>query len=198
MPARGRPGLLYGATTTHRETHLRAQILESEGAKQSLINQAEGEKAEVILKSEAARTDAVNRATGEHQSRAQRASQTPHCVARKNLHNVLSRCAPCLTRQTACAIFSTCISIIVSWQGQGRSRHGADAPGVQVRRRPSTGARTRRPRGSTWYLRPSRRAVAHRHGPHPSLEVFIAESFEGRMDAWAVAPGFTSPTGGSL
>ena len=44
---------------------IRAQILESEGSKQSLINQAEGEKAEVILKSEAARTDAVNRATGD-------------------------------------------------------------------------------------------------------------------------------------
>lgn len=40
------------------------QILESEGSKQSLINHAEGQKAEVILKSEAARIDAVNRATG--------------------------------------------------------------------------------------------------------------------------------------
>ena len=45
-------------------THTVLQILESEGAKQSVINRAEGEKAEVILQSEAARTDAVNRATG--------------------------------------------------------------------------------------------------------------------------------------
>ena len=40
------------------------QILESEGAMQSKINQAEGDKAEIILTSEAAKMDAINRATG--------------------------------------------------------------------------------------------------------------------------------------
>ena len=46
------------------ERRKRAQILESEGARQSKINVAEGEKAQVILSSEAAKQDAINRATG--------------------------------------------------------------------------------------------------------------------------------------
>ena len=46
------------------ERRKRAQILESEGARQSKINVAEGDKAQVILSSEAAKQDAINRATG--------------------------------------------------------------------------------------------------------------------------------------
>jgi regulator of protease activity HflC (stomatin/prohibitin superfamily) len=47
------------------ERQKRAQILESEGKRQSQINMAEGYKQEVVLKSEAALTDQVNRAKGE-------------------------------------------------------------------------------------------------------------------------------------
>lgn len=47
------------------ERQKRAQILESEGNRQSKINQAEGEKAQIVLNSEAAYTDQVNRARGE-------------------------------------------------------------------------------------------------------------------------------------
>ena len=43
---------------------LPAQILESEGQRQSKINVAEGRKVEVVLASEGAREDAINRATG--------------------------------------------------------------------------------------------------------------------------------------
>lgn len=47
------------------ERQKRANILESEGHRQSQINIAEGEKAQVVLNSEAAYTDQVNRAKGE-------------------------------------------------------------------------------------------------------------------------------------
>lgn len=47
------------------ERQKRAQILESEGQRQSQINIAEGKKQEVVLQSEAALTDQVNRAKGE-------------------------------------------------------------------------------------------------------------------------------------
>ena len=47
------------------ERRKRAQILESEGDRQSKINVAEGDKAQVILSSEAAKQDAINRATGQ-------------------------------------------------------------------------------------------------------------------------------------
>lgn len=47
------------------ERQKRAQILDSEGSRQSKINQAEGEKAQVVLNSEASYTDQVNRARGE-------------------------------------------------------------------------------------------------------------------------------------
>jgi regulator of protease activity HflC (stomatin/prohibitin superfamily) len=47
------------------ERQKRAQILESEGNRQSKINQAEGEKAQIVLSSEASYTDQVNRARGE-------------------------------------------------------------------------------------------------------------------------------------
>ena len=46
------------------ERRKRAQILESEGDRQSKINVAEGEKAQVILSSEAAKQDSINRAEG--------------------------------------------------------------------------------------------------------------------------------------
>ncbi|MCH2037230.1 MAG: paraslipin [Rickettsiales bacterium] len=47
------------------ERQKRAEILDSEGKRQSAINIAEGEKAEVVLQSEAAMTDQINRAKGE-------------------------------------------------------------------------------------------------------------------------------------
>lgn len=47
------------------ERQKRANILESEGKRQSQINVAEGEKAQIVLNSEAALTDQVNRAKGE-------------------------------------------------------------------------------------------------------------------------------------
>jgi len=47
------------------ERQKRAEILQSEGKRQSQINIAEGIKQEVVLKSEAALTDQVNRAKGE-------------------------------------------------------------------------------------------------------------------------------------
>lgn len=47
------------------ERQKRAQILESEGERQSQINLAEGHKQEVVLNSEAAKTDQINRAEGE-------------------------------------------------------------------------------------------------------------------------------------
>ncbi len=47
------------------ERQKRAEILESEGQRQSQINRAEGQKQEVVLNSEAALTDQVNRAKGE-------------------------------------------------------------------------------------------------------------------------------------
>lgn len=46
------------------ERRKRAQILESEGDRQSKINVAEGNKADIILSSEAAQQDSINRAMG--------------------------------------------------------------------------------------------------------------------------------------
>lgn len=47
------------------ERQKRAEILKSEGERQSKINMAEGAKQEVVLNSEASQTDQVNRARGE-------------------------------------------------------------------------------------------------------------------------------------
>lgn len=47
------------------ERQKRAEILQSEGQRQSKINMAEGSKQEIVLNSEAALTDQVNRAKGE-------------------------------------------------------------------------------------------------------------------------------------
>lgn len=47
------------------ERKKRAEILDSEGVRQSKINIAEGDKQEVVLESEAAMTDQINRARGE-------------------------------------------------------------------------------------------------------------------------------------
>jgi len=47
------------------ERKKRAEILDSEGVRQSKINVAEGDKQEVVLESEAAMTDQINRARGE-------------------------------------------------------------------------------------------------------------------------------------
>ena len=60
-------GSIYDSELLHQaeaERRKRAQILESEGDRQSKINVAEGDKAQVILSSEAAKQDAINRATG--------------------------------------------------------------------------------------------------------------------------------------
>eukprot|EP00884_Botryococcus_braunii_P021462 jgi/Botrbrau1/79/Bobra.0022s0069.1 len=58
------------------ERRKRAQILESEGSRQAMINVAEGDKEEVILKSEAAKMDAINRAVGEAEAINARALAT--------------------------------------------------------------------------------------------------------------------------
>lgn len=50
------------------ERKKRAEILDSEGKRQSAINIAEGQKREVVLESEAAMTDQINRAEGEAQA----------------------------------------------------------------------------------------------------------------------------------
>ena len=50
------------------ERQKRAEILQSEGLRQSKINMAEGQKQEVVLNSEGALTDQVNRANGEAQA----------------------------------------------------------------------------------------------------------------------------------
>jgi regulator of protease activity HflC (stomatin/prohibitin superfamily) len=47
------------------ERKKRAEVLESEGKRQSQINLAEGQKQQVVLSSEAAMTDQINRAKGE-------------------------------------------------------------------------------------------------------------------------------------
>ena len=47
------------------ERQKRAEILQSEGLRQSKINMAEGQKQEIVLNSEASLTDQVNRAKGE-------------------------------------------------------------------------------------------------------------------------------------
>jgi len=47
------------------ERHKRAQILESEGKRDAMVNVAEGDKREVVLESEAAMQDQINRATGQ-------------------------------------------------------------------------------------------------------------------------------------
>ncbi|XVF80458.1 hypothetical protein PTKIN_Ptkin15bG0075200 [Pterospermum kingtungense] len=58
------------------ERKKRAQILESEGERQSNINKADGKKSSVILASEAARMDQVNRAQGEAEAILAKASAT--------------------------------------------------------------------------------------------------------------------------
>lgn len=63
------------------ERQKRAQILESEGSRQSKINNAEGAKAEVVLNSEALYTDQVNRAKGEAEAIALVAEATAKSIA---------------------------------------------------------------------------------------------------------------------
>ena len=58
------------------ERKKRAEVLDSEGKRQSQINIAEGIKQEVVLKSEAAMTDQVNRAKGEAEAILQVAKAT--------------------------------------------------------------------------------------------------------------------------
>ncbi|KAL1206573.1 Hypersensitive-induced response protein 3 [Cardamine amara subsp. amara] len=63
------------------ERRKRAQILESEGERQSHINIADGKKSSVILESEAARMDQVNRAQGEAEAILARAQATAKGLA---------------------------------------------------------------------------------------------------------------------
>ena len=58
------------------ERRKRAEILDSEGKRQSQINTAEGQKQEIVLKSEGALLDQVNRAKGEAEAILQVASAT--------------------------------------------------------------------------------------------------------------------------
>jgi len=58
------------------ERKKRAQILESEGLRQSKINVAEGKKSEVILASEGAKDDQINRALGEAEAIFRKAQAT--------------------------------------------------------------------------------------------------------------------------
>ena len=58
------------------ERKKRAQILESEGLRQSKINVAEGKKSEVILASEGAKDDQINRALGEAEAIFRKAEAT--------------------------------------------------------------------------------------------------------------------------
>ncbi|KAI4307004.1 hypothetical protein L6164_030239 [Bauhinia variegata] len=63
------------------ERKKRAQILESEGERQSNINIADGKKNSVILESEAARMDQVNRALGEAEAILAKARATAEGLA---------------------------------------------------------------------------------------------------------------------
>uniref|UniRef100_A0A1J3I1C7 Stomatin-like protein 2, mitochondrial n=1 Tax=Noccaea caerulescens TaxID=107243 RepID=A0A1J3I1C7_NOCCA len=63
------------------ERKKRAQILESEGERQSHINIADGKKSSVILASEAAKMDQVNRAQGEAEAILARAQATARGLA---------------------------------------------------------------------------------------------------------------------
>jgi len=81
------------------ERSKRAEILESEGQRQSAINIAEGRKQSVILASEALREEQINRATGEAQAiqlKAQATARGIEAVARAiqegdaNAHSAVS------------------------------------------------------------------------------------------------------------
>ncbi|KAK8516121.1 hypothetical protein V6N13_025645 [Hibiscus sabdariffa] len=63
------------------ERKKRAQILESEGERQSNVNIADGRKSAVILASEAAKMDQVNRAQGEAEAILARAQATAKGIA---------------------------------------------------------------------------------------------------------------------
>lgn len=63
------------------ERKRRAQVLESEGERQSNINIADGKKNSVILESEAAKMDQVNRAQGEAEAILARAEATAKGIA---------------------------------------------------------------------------------------------------------------------
>ena len=58
------------------ERRKRAQVLESEGERQSAINRAEGQKQKLILTSEAIKTESINRAHGEAEAIRARAKAT--------------------------------------------------------------------------------------------------------------------------
>ena len=63
------------------ERKKRAEILDSEGVRQSKINIAEGDKQEVVLESEAAMTDQINRAKGEAEAIREVAKATAEGIA---------------------------------------------------------------------------------------------------------------------
>lgn len=62
------------------ERKKRAEILDSEGLRQSKINVAEGDKQEVVLESEAAMTDQINRAKGEAEAIREVAKATAESI----------------------------------------------------------------------------------------------------------------------
>lgn len=62
------------------ERQKRAEILESEGKRQSQINLAEGYKQEIVLRSEAALTDQVNRAKGQAEAQTLVAEATRKAI----------------------------------------------------------------------------------------------------------------------
>lgn len=81
------------------ERSKRAEILDSEGQRQSAINVAEGRKQSVILASEALRSEQINKASGEAEAillRAQATAQGIEAVAtsirdgRENAHGAMS------------------------------------------------------------------------------------------------------------
>lgn len=64
------------------ERQKRAQILESEGSRQSAINRAEGEKRAAILASEGQRQERINLANGEAEAQIARATATAEAILR--------------------------------------------------------------------------------------------------------------------
>lgn len=81
------------------ERSKRAEILDSEGQRQSAINIAEGRKQSIILASEAARAEQVNRASGEAEAIMLRAQATARGIdsvaksiedGRENAHSAVS------------------------------------------------------------------------------------------------------------
>ena len=72
------PYVLLSQVSAERKK--RAAILESEGSRESAINEAEGRKRAVILASEARRLEQANNALGEAEAIRARAEATAHAI----------------------------------------------------------------------------------------------------------------------